>query len=333
MHTNTTIELCPALAGKPNAALVALIEELDKRTNKAATYLGNNPTPASTQEFCNATLNMSLLVGLPVTKEEHTQVMQGLFNYIGLRFGKDTRGTCIVMGHVLGVTGLFGDVSTKKLTVDEFIDEIDGVILAVLQAGPMNQRDFTGLVGRVVTRADVGKVIPGNEAILTKRLVEYVTKMLNPPVASKLTIGGETFTLTTDTPNIDSMYRSNVLSRTQDMFRPFLVRSIYSYLVDLACNGQTTTYEAIANQFSLPNRGNQLGSTLSPLLSSIYHFCYANQQPHLTAIVVRKSGEDVGLPGKGFWDLYQATEDRHERRLMTADLHSKVFAYWGQLGK
>lgn len=124
-----------------------------------------------------------------------------------------------------------------------------------------------------------------------------------------------------------------MLDHTTGKFRPFLIRQIYSYLVGKAFLGHTTTYENIANEFGLPNKGNQLGSTLSPLLSSIYHFCHEHQQPHLTVIVVRKSGEDKDLPGKGFWDLYDATEDRSERRIMTKNLQERVFAYWGSLGQ
>jgi hypothetical protein len=133
--------------------------------------------------------------------------------------------------------------------------------------------------------------------------------------------------------NLDAMRRQMQESQSRELFRPFLVRSIYSHLVGKAFLGHTTTYEAIANEFGLPNKGNQLGSTLSPLLADIYHFCRKNQQPHLTAIVVRKSGEDKDLPGKGFWDLYNAVDDRHERRIMTKDLQKQVFAYWGQLGQ
>jgi hypothetical protein len=133
--------------------------------------------------------------------------------------------------------------------------------------------------------------------------------------------------------NIDVMRKQADLQETKDMFRPFLIRSIYSYLVGKAFLGHTTTYENIANEFGLPNKGNQLGSTLSPLLSSIYHFCRAQGQPHLTVIVVRKSGEDKDLPGKGFWDLYDAVDDRAERRIMTKNLQRQVFLYWGSLGQ
>lgn len=140
--------------------------------------------------------------------------------------------------------------------------------------------------------------------------------------------------------NTDVMRTQAEKQQTQDLFRPFLVQQIYSYLVGKALAGQTTTYEAIANEFNLPNKGNQLGRTLSPLLSSIYLFCERVQQPFLTVIVVRKSGELKGLPGEGFWSLYNgktspvlACTDIDDRRARVAALQEQVFEYWAYLGK
>jgi hypothetical protein len=132
----------------------------------------------------------------------------------------------------------------------------------------------------------------------------------------------------------DQLIRENLEAR----FRPFLIRQIYSYLIGKAFLGHTTTYEAIANEFGLPNKGNQLGSTLSPLLSSIYEFCEKTSQPPLTVIVVRKSGELKGLPGNGFWSLYNkhpviSVETNAARREYTQALQSEVFEYWGVLGQ
>lgn len=140
------------------------------------------------------------------------------------------------------------------------------------------------------------------------------------------------------TPNIDIMLKQVERKETQDMFRPFLIRQIYSYLVGKAFLGHTTTYENIANEFGLPNKGNQLGSTLSPLLSSIYKFCRQHHQPMLTVIVVRKSGEHKDLPGNGFWSLYNdmlvaPVVTIEERREYTRSLQTQVFEYWGGLGQ
>lgn len=123
-----------------------------------------------------------------------------------------------------------------------------------------------------------------------------------------------------------------------EMFRHFLIRQIYNYLVGKAFLGHTTTYENIANEFGLPNKGNQLGSTLSPLLSSIYEFCVKHHQPLLTVIVVRKSGELKDLPGNGFWALYNkhpvlAVETIADRREYTRSLQQQVFEYWAGLGQ
>lgn len=140
--------------------------------------------------------------------------------------------------------------------------------------------------------------------------------------------------------NLEFMRRQMQEQQSRELFRPFLVRSIYSHLVGKAFLGHTTTYEAIANEFGLPNKGNQLGSTLSPLLSDIYHFCEKSDQPHLTALVVRKSGEMKDVPGQGFWDLYnqyaylgQEVNDLADKRKYTKVLQKRVFDYWGFLGK
>lgn len=122
------------------------------------------------------------------------------------------------------------------------------------------------------------------------------------------------------------------------LFEQFIVRQIYQYLVEKAFQGETTTYSEIAIQFGLPASGNQLGAALSPILSKIFIFCANGGQPHLTSLVVRKSGEDKGLPGGGFWDLLRGHSDldvppqRPVRRQVTADLQNEVFSYWSKLG-
>lgn len=130
-----------------------------------------------------------------------------------------------------------------------------------------------------------------------------------------------------------------MLDTSTGRFRPFLVRQIYAYLINKAAQGQTTNYEAIANEFGLPNKGNQLGRTLSPLLSDIYRFCESHNQPHLTVIVVRKSGELKGIPGEGFWQLFNegavepyACVTLKDRRQRTPALQADVFDYWATLG-
>lgn len=122
------------------------------------------------------------------------------------------------------------------------------------------------------------------------------------------------------------------------LFEQYIVRQIYQYLVEKAFQGETTTYSDIAIRFGLPASGNQLGAALSPILSKIFIFCVNSGQPHLTSLVVRKSGEDKGIPGGGFWDLLEAhTElkvlpNRPMRRQVTADLQNEVFSYWSKLG-
>jgi len=114
----------------------------------------------------------------------------------------------------------------------------------------------------------------------------------------------------------------------------FLVKEIYVYLIKKASVGSTVCYEELAMHFGLPSSGNALGKFLSPLLGYIYAFCEDTKQPHVTAIVVRKSGADKGLPGPGFWGLHGNSEyTRDIKRTITKQLHEKIFSYWGLLNK
>lgn len=79
---------------------------------------------------------------------------------------------------------------------------------------------------------------------------------------------------------------------------------VFDFLVKAARQKRTITYETIALEFGLPSKGSQLGTVLSPILGDIYRFCEQRKMPPLTVLVIRKSGESMGLPGKGFWDLY-----------------------------
>ena len=111
--------------------------------------------------------------------------------------------------------------------------------------------------------------------------------------------------------------------------------AVHNFLVACAASGHTTNYEAVAVATGLPSSGNQLGSTLSPILGKIFKWCEANGMPPLTSIVVRKSGADAGLPGAGFWALaYPARElKRSERELLTSVYHERVFAVYGTLNQ
>lgn len=115
---------------------------------------------------------------------------------------------------------------------------------------------------------------------------------------------------------------------------------VYAYLVERASVGETTNYEQIALQFGLPSSGNQLGSTLTPILEDIFVFCESHHLPPLTSIVVRKSGTDAGLPGKGFWTLiaklqFESNREftRQEKEVLLKQFHADVFRMYTRLNK
>lgn len=120
--------------------------------------------------------------------------------------------------------------------------------------------------------------------------------------------------------------------------RQALVRDIIVFLIKKAMHGQTTTYQEVAIAHGLPNTGNQMSMTLSILLGDVFLWCLERRLPHLTALVVRKSGTDQGLPGRGFWLLLDNTDALHEdvgvdasrkvRRALTTEFQRQVFNFW-----
>jgi len=80
-------------------------------------------------------------------------------------------------------------------------------------------------------------------------------------------------------------------------------------LITLATEGRVTTYEDLAFALGTPTTGNALGGTLGPILGDVFHWCVRTKMPMLTSLVVRKSGSDEGMPGRGFWELAQRLEE------------------------
>lgn len=80
-------------------------------------------------------------------------------------------------------------------------------------------------------------------------------------------------------------------------------------LITLATEGRVTTYEDLAFALGTPTSGNALGGTLGPILGDVFHWCVRTKMPMLTSLVVRKSGSDEGMPGRGFWELAQRLEE------------------------
>lgn len=83
-------------------------------------------------------------------------------------------------------------------------------------------------------------------------------------------------------------------------------QEVYRYIVNVAQqHGQTVTYQDIARACNLPDIGNNMSAKISPILANIFLFCMIHHLPYLTSIVVRKSGNEAGLPGSGFWKLLE----------------------------
>lgn len=106
-------------------------------------------------------------------------------------------------------------------------------------------------------------------------------------------------------------------------------------IIRCALLGETTTYEEIALDVgNLPTRGNQLGQALTPPLLDILDWCITNRIPYLTALVVRKSGADQGLPGKRFWERLGLEHlSRQEKRVLTAEYQRQVHDFFRVFGR
>lgn len=129
-------------------------------------------------------------------------------------------------------------------------------------------------------------------------------------------------------------YRPVSLSQPEGStnFDRFIRRRVLQFLIDKAYVLQTTTYEELAQNFGLPDSGNSLGSALTPVLTSIFIWCNRHGLPHMTSLVVRKSGADQGIPGSGLWHLLgESNLTRDERRARTAALHNEVFDFFADL--
>ena len=105
----------------------------------------------------------------------------------------------------------------------------------------------------------------------------------------------------------------------------------------MAMRKQTINYETMALMLGLPTSGNALAQAISPVLYDVFNFCKEVDMPHLTILVVRKSGRDKGLPGPGFWKVY--SEDFvgsdfsfNDRVAITESETAKCFELFSKLG-
>ncbi|MNP89203.1 hypothetical protein D3C85_16070 [compost metagenome] len=91
--------------------------------------------------------------------------------------------------------------------------------------------------------------------------------------------------------------------------RQLRASSCLSILQLMAMRQQTINYETLALMLSLPSKGNALAQAISPVLYDVFNFCKEAGLPHLTVLVVRKSGKDTNIPGPGFWKVYRPDEE------------------------
>lgn len=112
---------------------------------------------------------------------------------------------------------------------------------------------------------------------------------------------------------------------------------VFNHIVAAARKGETSTYQGLALACGLPSSGNQMSAIVSPILSNIFIFCLLHEVPYLTSIVVRKSGNEEGLPGAGFWKLLErcrpcamydgiGSGSRVRKQSVTNFMHGEVFA-------
>lgn len=112
-------------------------------------------------------------------------------------------------------------------------------------------------------------------------------------------------------------------------------------LIHYAMERQTLTYRDLAeriNEFSgerlVHTTGSQLGKDLGPILDSINLYCKSKNQPPISVLVVRSSGADKDMPGKGFWEWisqnlsFFVAPDQCSRKMQAAYLCQSVYDFW-----
>jgi hypothetical protein len=106
-------------------------------------------------------------------------------------------------------------------------------------------------------------------------------------------------------------------------------QQVMAYLIQCAIERRTTTYEELAQHFRMPTTWPRLSQTLSPILYRVFDWCEQKRLPKLTVLVVRKSGADMALPGRGFWAVSGMPQiGRIEKVLLTEMWTTDVFSYF-----
>ncbi|MNI40500.1 hypothetical protein D3C73_947250 [compost metagenome] len=70
------------------------------------------------------------------------------------------------------------------------------------------------------------------------------------------------------------------------------------------------------------------------MLYDVFNFCVEAKLPHLTVLVVRKSGRDMNLPGPGFWKVFAPDQvlSIEDKVSMTEEETVKCFRLFEKLG-
>jgi hypothetical protein len=112
--------------------------------------------------------------------------------------------------------------------------------------------------------------------------------------------------------------------------------SVTRMLIRLAMQRRTIYYSDLAVRLghNVPNMA--LGKVLGPSLMKVNQWCWERNQPWLSALVVRSSGNHEGLPGEGFFNemqelgAYTPEVDTHKARRAWAEPYiENVWDYWG----
>lgn len=110
------------------------------------------------------------------------------------------------------------------------------------------------------------------------------------------------------------------------------VQQVYLHLIHCATSGQTTSYRKIAKALDPEAENDQIGEIITPVLDRLCAWLKDKSQPMVTALVVRESGADEGLPGRGFWTSLDLDHvDKDAKCKIHAFMVKSIFAHYDAL--
>lgn len=167
------------------------------------------------------------------------------------------------------------------------------------------------------TSDNVNNVVKAMEYLEIKPVEGLGSELDAVPAANSTTFGNQ-YTTQEELDSIDVTLRGQ-----------WLRREILAYLIKKAFTGQTSTYVELATEFGLPNRGNQMGTAIAPILRDLVIWCQLRGIPPIPALVVRKTGGDAGIPGSGFWPMVNLNGlSRTAKIRHTARFHAEIYNYF-----